>query len=144
MDNYTSIEDFIHKNGRYPNVDETRPLYASLWDKYISNLDEIEKQVALKNDGVNKQSEIIELLQPSLEKFKNLMKSKKDVISVGLHERWGMYKIGVIVNCNEKELYKFRKDIPNFYEGWEIALFPASLTERIFFLVRSKLYKKNA
>ena len=125
-------------------MNETKPLYSSLWDKYISNINETEKQIALDNDALNNQSEIIKKMQSSLERFKNSIKSKEDVISVQLHERWGMYKIGVIVNCTKKELYKFRKYIPNFYEGWEIALFPASLTERIFFLVRSKLYKKNA
>ncbi len=144
MNNYNSIEDFIHQNGRYPNTDEVKLLYSSLWNKYLSNTNEAEKQIALSNSTLNSQSETIKKIQPSLEKFKNSIKSKENIISVQLYERWGMYKIGVIVNCSKKELYKIRKYIPNFYEGWEVALFPASLIERISFLVKSKLYKKNA
>ena len=123
-------------------MDETKPLYSSLWDKYISNINETEKQIALDNDALNNQSEIIKRMQSSLERFKNSIKSKEDVISVQLHERWGMYKIGVIVNCTKKELYKFRKYIPNFYEGWEIALFPAGLIERIFFYLDQNYIKR--
>ena len=137
---YDSIEEFIHKNKRYPNIEESKKLYSLLWNHYISNLDHKGKRIALQNNSLTNQSEVITRLRLSIEKFKDLMKGKKDVVLIWCYERWGMHKIFVDINCSNKEaLYKFRKDIPIFFEGWEVALFQAKPINRMIFIVKQRL-----
>lgn len=150
MNEYNSIEEFIFMNKRYPNLAESRLLYDMLWDKYIKDLNEKDKKIAIENDkmqnyenvSASEQKEIIEKIAKSTERLKGLLQDKKTIISVYYGERWGIYSIYIAVNCLSKQkLYKFRNGIPNFFEGWEIKLVSASLLQKIFCLfARNKLW----
>jgi len=137
---YNSVEEFICENKRLPSVNESRPLYDSLWSKYINNLDREEKKIALYNNSL-KQKEIKKFIPVSTIKFRMQMKNEKNIISIEYYERWGMYKISVFVDCKRKEdVCKFRKFIPNFFEGFEIELFRATIFQKIVFYIE-RLFK---
>jgi len=145
MQEYNSIEEFIFNNKKYPNSSESKQLYDLLWNKYIKNLNDNDKAIAIENDKLQNyengkahdQAEIIKRIAESAERFKGLQKNKKMIISVYYGEHWGVYSIYVVVNClNRQKLYKFRNHIPNFFEGWEIKIVPASLLEKIVNLLR--------
>ena len=143
IENFNSIEEFISKNKRFPNIDEWKVLRQILWEKYIHGLNENEKILALENDKLERefqQEEIKKRISISTERFKSIFigKGNKDIISAGNYERWGSYQIYVFVNCQNKEnLYLFRKNIPNFFEGWYLELcLPSMLKQFLFYLKR--------
>ncbi len=144
IDKYNSIEEFIHINNRCPDTNETRPLYNLLWERYIQSLDTEEKNIALENNNLP-QEEVIKKIPIATEKFKQVMKSNDEIISIGYSERWGMHYIYVVVNCiKRQDLYKFRPNIPNFFEGWEVRLVPATIFEKIFFVIGRKFRGQNS
>lgn len=131
MGDYNSIEEFIFINKRYPNALESRQLYESLWNKYLNELNEEQKRIAIENDEMQdyssgktgNQKEAIKRIAISAEKLRRLLGDKKGVISINYGERWGIYSIYVTVNClSRSKLYKFRDRIPSYFEGWEIKL----------------------
>ncbi len=149
MKKYKSIEEFIFLNKRYPDPIESKLLYDTLWDEYINNLTDKEKEIAIKNDrmqdykngNVSDQREIVKKIAESVDKMKKGIENKKMIISVSYGERWGIYSIYIMVNCiYRKKLYKFRKEIPIFFEGWEVKLIPASLLLKLFNTFRNFLF----
>ncbi len=141
MANYNSLEDFIHKNNRYPNTDETRRLYSLLWKKYLFNLDKNEKNIAIKNNSISQQNKKIKIMQSSLKDLQKSLKQINKIVAVGIGERWGDYHYYVELDCDKKNLYKFRKKIPNFFYGFEVKIFSANLIKRL--LYKFKNYKIN-
>ncbi len=151
MKKYKSIEEFIFLNKRYPDPIESKLLYDTLWDEYINNLTDKEKEIAIKNDrmqdykngNVSDQREIVKKIAESVDKMKKGIENKKMIISVSYGERWGMYSIYVRVNClRQKQLVMFRKSIPNFYEGFEIKILPTTVFMRLFNLFKKRLLFK--
>lgn len=146
MEEYKNIEEFIYYRKRYPNPSESKQLYDLLWNKYINNLNGNDKIIAIENDKmqdyeggkIGNQAEVVKKIAGSAERFRGLHKNKKMIISVYYGERWGIYSIYVEVDCLSRlKLYKFRSDIPNFFEGWEIKLVTTSLWRRIVNLFRT-------
>ena len=137
-EDYKSVEEFINREKRYPNSHELQSLQKKLWDKYISCLDESEKHVALENRNVSKQSEILRRIPAAAERLRQqLLADGKDIIAVGYYERWGDYRLHVGVNSkSEANLHLFRKVIPNFFEGWYVALSRGTRLQRLLFRLR--------
>lgn len=147
MEEYNSLEEFIFITKRYPNSEESKQLYNILWNKYAAKLSNDEKKTAIANDKLQDyengkqqdQRKVIEEIAKSTDKLRKLLENKKGVISVSYNERWGIYSIYIIVNSlTRRKLYRFRDNIPNFFEGWEIKLVPASILQKIILFFRTR------
>lgn len=127
-----SVEEFIYKTRRYPNSQERQALQRILWNDYIGSLTDDEKKIALENAGLAQQPEVIRKIQEATERLRDLLTHDDNVISVGFYERWGDYRIRVTVTTTKREhLYLFRRNLPNFFEGWSVELFPATKVQRL-------------
>lgn len=143
---YGSVEEFINKNRRYPNQEEWRNINSILWNQYINNLSDTDKKVALDNDNLCKefkQDEIIKNISRSAEDLKTLLKGVRGIISVDFYERWGDYRLFIIVNClKAKNLYLFRKSIPNYFEGWYVELSKSTVFQSFLFYIKKVFNRK--
>lgn len=141
MQEYRSLDEFVYKEKRYPTGEELKELYEGLWHIYLQNANDEERNVALENGSIADQDEIVERITRSAARLSEKLKGNNKIIRVGVFERWGVYKIDVLVNCGRREpLHLFRQFIPNFCEGWEVEIFRASLLERVksFFKMRKR------
>ncbi len=137
-EDYESLEEFLIREKHYPNSHELQFLQKKLWEKYLSGLNESEKQVALENRNVSEQSEILRRIPASAERLRQrLLADTKGLTEVGYYERWGDYRLYVRVNSKSKvDLHLFRKVIPNFFEGWYVALFRGTKLQRLLFRLK--------
>ena len=142
LERYTSIEEFIHQNGREPNIDEYHPLYQVLWNRYLRGLTEEERKAAMVVGNLKLQAEIIQRIPRAAERLREHLRDNKDIIRIGFYERWGAYQLSVRIPCQKlTELYRFRQSIPNFFEGWYVELVPTSVFQRLPFQFRKLLHR---
>ena len=137
-----SVEEFICKKKRYPNSQERQALHDILWNDYIGGLTEDEKKIALENAGLSQQPEIIRKIQAATERLRNLLTHDNNVISVDFYERWGDYRIRVtVISTKREQLYLFRRELPNFFEGWSVELFPTTKVQKLLTAI-TKFWKR--
>jgi len=140
MREYSSMEEFIYRNGRYPDTTESRQLLEALWERYLEGCSEEERQIAVENDRLGKefnQDEIRKRIPLAARRLQAALEGNRSVIRSDYYEYWGAYQLLVTVACKKKsELHLLRDRIPNYFEGWYVTLRRATRIQKLYWRIR--------